>query len=211
MEVRHRRDALRPQSALARPVPFHANALIYQLFGANDATSRILPAVAGIAVVMAPWLLRDQRLLGRWGALAAGTFLLFSPSFLYYTRFIRHDPYTALGALLLVVAIFRFLLAPHRKWILLGFIDVAFLLSNHEIVFAILLSFVIVLWGALVLSRLRMLIPVHLAAAALLFLLLAARSALDWSPLPRIPWQTGAASAQRQYYGDLLANPLIIA
>jgi predicted membrane-bound mannosyltransferase len=192
------------------PFLFHANALIYDLFGANDATSRLLPAVAGIAIVMAPWLLRDRRLLGRWGALAAGTFLLFSPTFLYYTRFIRHDPYTALGALLLVVAIFRFLLAPHRKWILLGFIDVAFLLSNHEIVFAILLAFVIVLWGALVLSRLRVLIPVHLAAAALLFLLLAANSVFDFGPLPQIPWQTGAASAQREYYGALLTDPLVI-
>lgn len=192
------------------PFLFHANALIYELFGANDATSRLLPAITGIAIVMTPWLLRDRRLLGRWGALAAGTFLLFSPSFLYYTRFIRHDPYTALGALLLVVAIFRFLLAPDRKWILLAFIDVAFLLSNHEIVFAMLLAFALVLWGALVLSRLRVLIPVHLAAAALLFLLLAANSALDWGPLPTIPWQSGAPAAQREYYGALLSHPLII-
>jgi uncharacterized protein (TIGR03663 family) len=64
------------------PFLFHANALIYDLFGANDTTSRLLPAVAGIAIVMTPWLLRDRRLLGRWGALAAGTFLLFSPTFL---------------------------------------------------------------------------------------------------------------------------------
>ena len=192
------------------PFLFHANALIYELFGGNDATSRLLPAVAGIAIVLTPWLLRDRHLLGRWGALAAGTMLLLSPSFLYYTRFIRHDPYTALGALLLLVAIFRYFLSPHRKWILLAFIDVAFLLSNHEIVFAILLAFVLVLWGALVLSRLRVLIPVHLAAAALLLLLLAANSALDWGPLPEIPWQSGAAATQRDYYGALLTHPLVI-
>ncbi len=192
------------------PFLFHANALIYDLFGANDATSRLLPAIAGIAIVMTPWLLRDHRLLGRWGALAAATFLLFSPTFLYYTRFIRHDPYTALGALLLVVAIFRYFLAPHRKWILLAFIDVAFLLSNHEIVFAILLAFVVVLWGALVLSRLRALIPVHLAAAALALLLLAANSAFGWEPLPQIPWQSGSAATQRDYYGELLTHPLVV-
>ena len=34
-------------------------------------------------------------------------------------------------------------------------VSVAFLLTNHEIAFAILLAFVVVLWGALVLSRLR--------------------------------------------------------
>lgn len=192
------------------PFLFHANALIYELFGANDATSRLLPGIAGIAIVMTPWLLRDRRLLGRWGAIAAAAFLLFSPTFLYYTRFIRHDPYTALGTLLLVVAVFRYFQSPHRKWILLAFIDVAFLLSNHEIVFAILLAFVLVLWSALVLSRLRVLIPVHLAAAALLLLLLAANSAFDWGPLPEIPWQSGSASTQRDYYGELLTHPLVI-
>jgi predicted membrane-bound mannosyltransferase len=192
------------------PFLFHANALIYELFGASDATSRLLPALTGIAIVMTPWLLRDRHLLGRWGALAAGTFLLVSPSFLYYTRFIRHDPYTALGSMLLVVAIFRYLQAPHRKWILLAFIDVAFLLTNHEIALAILAAFVMVLWGALVLSRLRVLIPVHLAAAALLFLLLAADSVLDWGPLPQIPWQSGSAATQREYYGELLTHPLVV-
>jgi predicted membrane-bound mannosyltransferase len=192
------------------PFLFHANALIYQLFGANDATSRLLPAIVGIAIVATPWLLRDRAFLGRWGALAAGAFLLFSPSFLYYTRFIRHDPYTALGSLLLVVAIFRYLQDRRGKWIVLAFVDVAFLLTNHEIVFAIVLSFVIVLWGALVLSRLRMLIPVHLAAAAGAFAVLALNAILDWGPLPAIPWQTGTSGAAKAYYGDLLQHPLVI-
>ncbi len=192
------------------PFLFHANALIYQLFGGSDATSRFLPALTGVAIVMTPWLLRHRAFLGRWGALATGAFLLFSPAFLYYTRFIRHDPYTALGALLMVVAVFRYLQSPHRKWIILAFVDVAFLLTNHEIAFAILLAFVIVLWGALILTRLRMLIPVHLAAGALVFLLMAMNSALDWGPLPEIPWQTGAQEAQREYYSALLTHPLAI-
>lgn len=192
------------------PFLFHANALIYQLFGATDATSRFLPALVGVAIVATPWLLRDRAFLGRWGALAVGAFLLLSPSFLYYTRFIRHDPYTALGSLLLVVAIFRYLHSPHRKWIILAFVDIAFLLTNHEIVFAIVLAFVMVLWGALVLSRLRMLIPVHLIAAALVLLLLALNTMLDWGPLPQIPWQNGSVEAQREYYGELLTHPLVI-
>ncbi|HEV2129147.1 MAG TPA: flippase activity-associated protein Agl23 [Thermomicrobiales bacterium] len=192
------------------PFLFHANALIYQLFGGTDATSRFLPALTGVVIVMTPWLLRHRAFLGRWGALATGVFLLFSPAFLYYTRFIRHDPYTALGALLMVVAVFRYLQSPHRKWIILAFVDVAFLLTNHEIAFAILLAFVIVLWTALVLTRLRMLIPVHLAAAALVFLLLAMNRLLEWEPLPEIPWQSGAPEMQRDYYSALLSHPLVI-
>lgn len=192
------------------PFLFHANALIYQLFGGTDYTSRILPALVGVAIVATPWLLRDRDFLGRWGALATGAFLLLSPSFLYYTRFIRHDPYTALGALLLIVAVFRYFQRPHRKWIILAFVDVAFLLTNHEIAFAILLAFVLVLWVALVLSRLRMLIPVHLIAGALVLMLLALNVVLDWGSFPEIPWQDGSAEAQREFYGELLTHPLVI-
>lgn len=192
------------------PFLFHANALVYQLFGGSDATSRLLPALIGIAIVAAPLLLRHKEFLGQWGALTAGALLALSPSYLYYTRFIRHDPYTVLGTMLLLAAIFRFFQAPQRKWIILAFVSVAFLLTNHEIIFAILLAFVLVLWGALVLSRLRVLIPAHLMAMALLLVLLAMNSMLDWSPLPDIPWQTGSSEAAGDYYGQLLSHPLVI-
>ena len=132
------------------PFLFHMNALVYLMFGASDATSRFAPALAGVALVALPWLLRGRRFLGPWGALAAGFMLLISPSFLYYTRYIRHDPYTAVGSLILAIAIFRYLERPQRRWMITAFVSVAFLFSNHEIVYAILLAFVMVLWGALV-------------------------------------------------------------
>lgn len=192
------------------PFLFHANALVYFLLGSSDVTSRLLPALVGIAVVAAPLLLRHRDFLGRWGALAAGTLLLFSPSLLYYTRFIRHDPYTILGTALLVAAIFRYLHSPQRKWIILAFTSVAVLLANHEIIFAVFLVFVLVLWGALVFSRMRFLIPVHLIAVALLMVLLAMSSLLGWSAFPEIPWQTGGPDAAQDYYGRLLTHPLVI-
>ncbi|HEV2067413.1 MAG TPA: flippase activity-associated protein Agl23, partial [Thermomicrobiales bacterium] len=141
------------------PFLFHANALIYLLFGGSDATSRYLPALTGVLLVGAPWLLRGRRFLGPWGAIVAGLLLLISPSFLYYTRYIRHDPYTCLGALVLCIAIFRYLERPKRRWMITAFVSLAFLLTNHEIVFAIVLGFVIVLWGALLLGRFKALIP----------------------------------------------------
>ncbi|MBA3644491.1 MAG: TIGR03663 family protein, partial [Chloroflexia bacterium] len=38
------------------PFLFHANAVVYFLFGASDATSRFLPALAGVLLVALPWL-----------------------------------------------------------------------------------------------------------------------------------------------------------
>ena len=192
------------------PFLFHANALIYQLFGVSDATSRYLPAAFGVAIVWLPWLLRGRRFLGPWGALAAGFMLLISPAFLYYTRYIRHDPYTAAGSLLLAIAIFRYLERPQRRWMITAFASLAFLLTNHEIVFAIVLGFVIVLWGALQWGRLRPLIPLHLAAGAAALGVIALTRIVDVRPLPAIPWQNPTAEATRTYYEHLLTHPLVL-
>lgn len=192
------------------PFLFHANALIYTLFGGTDATSRFLPALTGVLLVGAPWLLRGRRFLGPWGAIVASFMLLISPSFLYYTRYIRHDPYTCLGALVLCIAIFRYLERPQRRWMITAFVSLAFLLTNHEIVFAIVLGFVIVLWGTLLWGRFRPLVPVHLAAAALLVAVMALRSRFGWEPLPKIPWENPTRQQQNTFYEQLVANPLTI-
>lgn len=190
------------------PFLFHANALIYQLFGVSDATSRFVPAAFGVLLVWLPWLLRGRNFLGPWGALATGYMLLISPAFLYYTRYIRHDPYTAAGALLLAIAVFRYLERPRRRWMITAFAMVAFLLTNHEIVFAIVLAMVVVLWGALLLTRLRVLIPVHIVAAVL--------AGVDYvlfknaEPWPAIPWEQATASTTRHYYESVLTHPFVV-
>lgn len=192
------------------PFLFHMNALVYLLFGASDATSRFAPALAGVAIVALPWLLRDRRFLGPWGALSAGCMLLLSPSFLYYTRYIRHDPYTALGSLLLAIAIFRYLHTPQRRWMLTAFGCVAFLFTNHEIVYAILLGFVLVLWGALVWGRFRPLVPVHLAAAVALGLVVVLHRTMAWPAYPAIPWETASQAETARFYEHLLLNPFTL-
>jgi uncharacterized protein (TIGR03663 family) len=190
------------------PFLFHGNALVYSIFGVSDATSRFLPALFGVLLVWLPWLLRGRRFLGPWGALAAGYMLLISPAFLYYTRYIRHDPYTAAGALLLAIAVFRYLERPQRRWIIIAFGTLSFLLTNHEIVFAIALAMVMVLWTSLLFTHLRVLIPVHIAAAVLagiVYLMFA-----DAEPFPSIPWENASQEATRQYYTDLLGHPLVL-
>ena len=192
------------------PFLFHMNALVYLMFGASDATSRFAPALTGVAIVALPWLLRGRRFLGPWGALAAGFMLLISPSFLYYTRYIRHDPYTALGSLLLVIAIFRYLDRPQRRWMITAFVSVAFLFSNHEIVYAILLGFVMVLWGALVWGRFRPLVPVHIGAFVALAFVAFLHKSMNWAPFPAIPWENASQSETAHFYEHLLFNPFTL-
>lgn len=192
------------------PFLFHINALVYLLVGGTDATSRFAPALTGVLLVGAPWLLRAPRFLGRWGALAAGFMLLISPAFLYYTRYIRHDPYTCLGAIALLIAIFRYIERPQRRWLFLTFASVAFMLTNHEIVFAIVLVFLGVLFVRLLIGKLRPVVPIVLALAGAGVLLLLARRLMNWPPLPTIPWSNPTSAQQSAYYKDLLSNPFIL-
>jgi uncharacterized protein (TIGR03663 family) len=97
---------------------FHANALIYFLFGDNDFTARIIPALFGVFLVMSPLLLR--RWLGRNGAIITSILLLISPSVLYYSRYIRNDIYIAVWTILLIAALFWFIEDRKPGWLYLG-------------------------------------------------------------------------------------------
>lgn len=192
------------------PLLFHLNALVYLFLGESNTTSRLVPAFVGVLIVAVPWLLRGHAFLGRWGALAAGFMLAISPSMLYYTRFIRHDPYTVFLSLLLCVAIFRYLERPQRRWMMTAFVSVGLLATNHEIFFAILLGMVMVLWGALLVTRLRALIPVHLAALAGLFVIFTLHRIRNWAPLPAIPWRNATDAQTRHFYALVFENPFVL-
>ena len=71
------------------PVLFHMVALSYFLFGDNDYTARLYPAILGVLIVLFPLLFR--RWLGRLGAVIASVLLLISPMMMYYNRYIRED------------------------------------------------------------------------------------------------------------------------
>jgi len=198
------------------PFLFHANALVYALFGASDATSRYMPALFGTALVGLPWLLRDRRLLGRWGALAAGALFLISPAFLYYSRYIRHDLYTVVGTLLLFTALMRYRIESRRRWLVTAGASLGFLLTNHEIVFAIALLFPALWWIGLLWGRFRPIVPLHFgAAAAALVVLLLTRGLAG--PLPEIPWDTRGGESppptrdnQLRFFWELVTHPLVL-
>ncbi len=129
------------------PFLFHLNALIYFLFGDTDATSRLGPALFGVALVLFPVLLRPW--IGRLAALSASVLILLSPALLYHSRYIRHDIYAAFGAVLLFYLSFRYLHDRRDRWFYGVSAALAFLLITKEVAFmygAILGSFLLLIW-----------------------------------------------------------------
>lgn len=94
------------------PILFHATAFSYFLFGDNDYTSRIYPALLGVLIVLSPLLFRHW--IGRVGALLASIMFLISPIMLYYNRYIRHDTPSIFFALLMIWAILMYINGPLR-------------------------------------------------------------------------------------------------
>ena len=115
------------------PLLFHMTALSYFLFGDNDFTSRIYPAVMGVLVVMFPLLMR--RWLGRMGALAASALFLISPLMLYYSRYARHDIPAIFFALLLAYSSWRYVEKPRFKWLAWIAGGMALLFASKEVAF----------------------------------------------------------------------------
>jgi predicted membrane-bound mannosyltransferase len=203
------------------PFLFHIDALFFLLFGASDAVSRAPAALAGVILVGLPYLLRDPKFLGRWGALSTSALILVSPSILYYSRFIRHDIFTILGVLLLFICIVRYLDKPERRWLIGGAASIAALLTNHEIVFANLILFFGYLYAVLAIDRMikwryqrRQAVTVILAAHVMAILggglvfVLAPKAAKD--ELLDIPWQNPTRDQQLDYYKNLASNSFII-
>ena len=90
------------------PLIFHATALMYFLFGDNDFSARLYPAILGTIMVFMPKLL-FERWLGKFGAIATSLLILISPMLLFHARYIREDTPSIFFTLLMVYAIFAYL------------------------------------------------------------------------------------------------------
>lgn len=122
------------------PFLFEATALMNVLFGASDFTSRLIPAILGMFIVIfIPQLLKPW--LGQTGALAASALLLISPFVLYFSRYIRHDIQIIAWTLLAVVAIFRYLSGRREGDLHLLAAALALMLSTMEVAFIYLAIF----------------------------------------------------------------------
>jgi len=98
------------------PFYYHLQAAFFFVFGASDYTARLSAAVVGSAIVALPLLLR--RRLGVVGTLAAVSFLAFSPTAVYYSRFFREDIYQAFFVLLMACTIWRYFASGRERWLI---------------------------------------------------------------------------------------------
>jgi uncharacterized protein (TIGR03663 family) len=105
------------------PFLFHANALMYFLFGDNDFTARIVPALFGLGALAMIYALRPY--LGRTGAIAAGILVLVSPSLLFHSRYIRNDIYIAFATLVWVFGAFRYLDTRKMRYLVIMMVGMA--------------------------------------------------------------------------------------
>ena len=99
------------------PFYYHAQGLVFFLFGANDYTSRVSAAIFGLGIVVLPLFIR--RWLGPAGTLTAVAFIAFSPTLVYYSRFFREDIYMGFFTLLMVVAMWRYIEDGRDRWLYL--------------------------------------------------------------------------------------------
>jgi uncharacterized protein (TIGR03663 family) len=167
------------------PLLFHLAAGSFNLFGSSDAVARLLPALAGVAVVALPLALRGA--LGRWGALGAGVLLATSPTGLYFARFLRNDVYMSVFTLVLVALVWHHTRRP-RGWHLAAWALVwGLAFSTKETAFLLAGAFGLLLgvwslpgWWAWAAGRRGL---AHLPPAGSLLLVLGTLTAPLWAPL----------------------------
>lgn len=130
------------------PILFHATAFFYFIFGANDFTSRLYPAILGILMVLFPLLFR--RWLGRTGALIASLLVLISPLLLYHHRYIREDTPSIFFTMIMVWATFMYIDGPMHlrrkaRWLYLFSGAMLASLASKEVAFMYIAIFGVIL------------------------------------------------------------------
>lgn len=123
------------------PLYYHAQALVFQIFGASDYTSRLSAALFGIVLCALPLLLR--RRLGPVGTLAAVAFIAFSPTIVYYSRFMREDIYMAMFTMLMAAALWRYIDGGRDRWLIVFALALAGSLATKEATFLIVAIFLL--------------------------------------------------------------------
>jgi predicted membrane-bound mannosyltransferase len=119
------------------PFLYFFTAAMYFLFGDNDFTARLGVALFGTLLTLSPYLIRRE--LGRPAALLASVYLLISPAFLYIGRMFRHDMYSMLFEMLVVIGIVRYASTRRPLWLYVGVAAFALMYTNQETSYLFLL------------------------------------------------------------------------
>ncbi len=186
------------------PFLYHVQALVFWLFGDSDQTARVSTALFGVLIIPLPALLRKE--LGRWGALTASFLLLVSPMFLYFSRFLREDIFTAVATLLLFIGLVRLVDRPCARWWYISMLALALLFCTKEVSFFYLALFggFLGVWLSWQLApRLLLILGGYTILALAIFFFV-----MVLYPPPPIPFEALNGEAIRQYIGLLLVHPV---
>jgi len=130
------------------PLLFAGLLTTFALTGGGDAAARLLPALAGTALVLTPRLFRPW--LGRGGALMAAAVLALSPSMIYVSRIVAPDTLALLCGVALMAALMAYLRSGVIRWLYAAAIALGLGLISGPLIYSIL---ALSLLGALALWR----------------------------------------------------------
>ncbi|OFV67574.1 MAG: glycosyl transferase [Candidatus Syntrophoarchaeum caldarius] len=122
------------------PLQYYLTTVVFYLFGTTEFTGRVIPAIIGVLLVASAYPLR--RYIGKNGSLFLALFFAISPSILYYSRFFRNDIYIALFAILILIAILRYVDTKKLYWAVSAGIIAALAASTKENAYIVLFIFV---------------------------------------------------------------------
>lgn len=114
LAVQHLVNPLRPAvGGIENPITFAAMALSMRLMGFTDASARIMPMLAGLALVFTPALFRAR--IGRMPALIASLLLAVSPIAVGLSRQVEGTIFAVLAFVILLASIDRYLRNPQPR------------------------------------------------------------------------------------------------
>lgn len=88
------------------PFMYYVTAEMFRHYGDNIYAARLIPAILGAAMIL--FLIPLRKYIGKTGMVMAAFFLVFSPSFLYYSRFYREDIYISFFSLMAFVCAVKY-------------------------------------------------------------------------------------------------------
>jgi uncharacterized protein (TIGR03663 family) len=136
-------------AAVSSPALFSGQALTFALVGAGDGSARLWPALAGVALALLPWLLRQR--LGAAGALVAGLLLALSPAAVFQARMADGTMLAAAAALALLAGLVRYVDTRQPRWLTLAAAALGLGLATAPGFWTILLAgmtFPLIAWAA---------------------------------------------------------------
>ena len=141
----------REPALVGSPLLTNGTAVVFFLFGANDFTARLLPALFGALMVLLPYFWRER--LGRAGALLAAALLAISPMALFASRSVGPEALAAALGLGLATALVRFADTGAPWYLYAGAAALGLLLASGAGAYFVLLALLAVAVAAWVLGR----------------------------------------------------------